>query len=135
MPFRLPTFNLTANIWRYPSTMRNYATPDVVTLCNLTPGRRSFLGITTPSITTPAPRLLMELLCPALTDIRPSLNVNPSWDLVEVPAGTFRWYSVVAVDDIGKGFANEHRIALLAMTCGSATFLDVGNVPYPTPIP
>jgi len=52
----------------------------------------------------------MNLLVPKLVDVRGPQD-TVSADLVEVPAGSGRWYVVVAVDDIGKGFSNEHRTA------------------------
>jgi hypothetical protein len=58
----------------------------------------------------------MQLLLPALTDIRySSLLPSGAWvgDCVEAPAGSGRYYAVWAVDDAGKGFANEHRVAIL----------------------
>jgi hypothetical protein len=54
--------------------------------------------------------MTMNLLLPAKTDVRGPQDVR-SFDMVEVPAGSGRWYSVVFVDDIGRGFANEHRTA------------------------
>jgi hypothetical protein len=51
----------------------------------------------------------------------------PNFDLVEVPAGTGRFYRVQWVDDLGKGFDNEHRFALLLQT---NTFS-----PWPIPMP
>jgi hypothetical protein len=46
---------------------------------------------------------------------------------VEVPAGSGRYYEVVQVDDAGKGFPNEHRIAGLIAT------VDLGMWPVPYP--
>jgi hypothetical protein len=61
------------------------------------------------------------LLLPMLTDIR-SDEKGPGSDWAEVPAGSGRFYQVVYVEDIGKGFSNEHRGAML--------------IPYPPwPIP
>ena len=58
----------------------------------------------------------MFLLLPALTDVRYTGVGGTSdsfYDIVEVPAGSARWYWVLSVDDAGKGFANEHRVAEL----------------------
>lgn len=54
----------------------------------------------------------MNLLLPAGTDIRGPQDTGFA-DSVEVPAGSARWYGVYFVDDIGKGFANEHRTACI----------------------
>jgi hypothetical protein len=57
-------------------------------------------------------RQLMTLLCPALTDLRWQPFYN-QYDVVEVPLGSNRWYFVMDVDDIAKGFTNEHRFAVI----------------------
>lgn len=54
----------------------------------------------------------MYLLLPALTDVRCAVCGAPP-DVIEVPAGSGRCYFVSFVDDISKGFASEHRLALL----------------------
>lgn len=66
----------------------------------------------------------MSLLLPLQTDIR-GLQDTVSQDMVEVPAGSGRWYSVQIVDDIGKGYANEHRSASIFALPGGWT------APYP----
>jgi len=74
------------------------------------------------------------LLLPALTDIRDgSCNLNP--DFVEVPSGSGRWYGVMLVDDVGKGFANEYRAATIGKIWQGID--GVGSYPglfWPTPI-
>jgi hypothetical protein len=45
-------------------------------------------------------------------------------DTVEVPAGSKRYYLIEDVEDLGKGFTNEHRIGLL-----------VPLAPWPSPLP
>lgn len=55
---------------------------------------------------------VMYLLLQAYTDIRGENSVGGA-DTVEVPAGSGRYYTVTWVDDIGKGFSNEHRFACL----------------------
>jgi hypothetical protein len=133
MPFVLPQFPLAINIWRLAGVGGNYAIPDVKTVGNLTPGRRVFLSqATAPSIATYS--FFMELLLPKLTDIRPSWN-GQGPDIVEVPDGSLRFYRVFWVDDIGKGFANEHRFAVL---CYFPSFPQpVGSVGFPigSPVP
>jgi hypothetical protein len=121
MAFSVPTFNLTCNIWRGASGPP--APPSVVAECNLAWGRRvshfpSGLGVD--------PASAMTLLLPVGTDIR-SLVCATGSDWVEVPAGTGRFYVVLGVDDVGKGFPNEHRAALLLPTDNFG--------PWPSPIP
>jgi hypothetical protein len=120
MAFRLPTFNVAVNIWRFGNATTN--PPDVVTTGNLAIGRRVgvLLAYTSTSVTEPGGAWL---LLPANTDIRD--NKAPAGaDTCEVPAGTGRFYSVVWVEDLGLGFFNEHRFAEV-----------VGLGPWPLPFP
>lgn len=74
-------------------------------------------GTTLPGI----PFQTMNLLLPKLTDIRGPQDSTSSQDTltgvtgdyVEAPAGSGRLYVVGFVDDIGKGFPNEHRTATM----------------------
>jgi hypothetical protein len=134
MPYVLPSFPLSINIWHeYSTGSNNYEAPDVVTVCNLSPGKRVMVNGTI-SHTGLIFTYPMEILLPKLTDIRPFNNGIAS-DVCEVPAGSGRTYLVQYVDDIGKGFANEHRFALCYMTFDGLNFADVGDVPYPIPLP
>lgn len=117
MPFTLPTFNLTANLFTFGGP---YVVPRATTLCNLSPGRRVMLDDW---------RLSMFLLCPALTDIRWSVLTSDG-DYVEVPAGSGRWYFVRSLDDVAKGFANEYRVASLQPSANQHTG---GGWPVPMP--
>lgn len=128
MAFVLPNFNLLCDIWT-PDVPNVAAIPigaprSVNNACALVYGRRvnvastggtSFAGIMTQQ---------MNLLFPALFDVRGPQDVT-SFDIVEVPSGSGRWYQVTFVDDIGKGYANEHRSAgILAL---------VASWPHPAP--
>jgi hypothetical protein len=73
------------------------------------------------------------LLLPALTDIRSGLLVVQP-DFVQIPAGSGRWYQVVAVDDIGKGFPNEHRAAQ-CMQVSVLTDAGLSGLLWPVPMP
>lgn len=131
MAFILPTFNLMCNIHSVVAGVNAFR---LSSPCNLAYGRR---------VTFPAGAgeqdggILsnqMDLLLPALTDIRDS-SCGGQMDIVEVPAGSARWYIVVGVDDAGKGFDNEHRVASLLKTWG---FPGNGSGlvnPWPAPIP
>jgi len=120
MSYSLPTFNLTCNVWRNGNATTN--PPDLTPACNLTFGR-----ITSPSagITNGVlvPSNYMFLMVPKLTDIRDHFCASDT-DTVEVPAGSGRFYNVATVDDIGKGFQNEHRCC---------TILKTGVWPQPIP--
>lgn len=120
MPFVVPQMPLVVNIWRNGNPTAN--PPDVITVGNLTPGKR----VTSPPSGTkaiPGPQLLMMVLLPPRTDVRGNEAVGGP-DTVEIPGGTSRFYEVQTVDDIGRGFANEHRFA---------TLLASGTWPSPVP--
>jgi hypothetical protein len=57
-------------------------------------------------------------------------------DFVEVPQGSGRWYVVMNVDDVGKGFPNEFRYATIGKifqgASGSGSFTGLF---WPAPIP
>lgn len=110
MGFTVPNFNLTCNVWRAGNAPP--AAPDETFDCNLAFGRRtaSYQGV----ISTPNEPILSLLLPPA-TDIRGPQCAAPDV-AVEAPAGSGRYYTILGVDDSGKGFPNEHRVALLAWT-------------------
>lgn len=123
MAFVLPTFNTTCNIWHLSINVA--APPDEVDIpCQLRAPSASYIGLLQPSASQV---VCMCILLPPLTDIR-DLNIGggTSTDTVEVPAGTGRYYRVSNVDDIAKGFPNEHRFAIL---------FKVLALPWPTPIP
>jgi hypothetical protein len=113
MSYVIPNFNLNVNIWTGPPIFPPVGAPRVATTCNLTPGRRVMQDST-------GFNALMEILLPALTDIRGGNSATGS-DVVEVPAASGRYYKVLSVDDIGKGFGNEHRIAWIAQSAGFIT--------------
>jgi len=122
MSYVLPTFNLNVNIWRNASGPP--APPAVTTIGNLAWGRRVQTGDVIAAIGTIGGAI--TLLVPAGTDVR---DEGGGWgdDWVEVPAGSGRFYEVLWVDDIGKGFANEHRAAVLIKTAAFGQW----PVPYP----
>lgn len=135
MPFVLPSFPLTINIWHnWLTGVNSYALPDLTSLCNLSPGKRVMYtaekGAAGPSEANNA----MEMLLPPLTDIRPAYNsVNP--DMVECPAGSKRLYLVEWVDDIAKGFANEHRFAVARMVMVDVTWKTGLITTFQVPMP
>jgi hypothetical protein len=126
----IPTMPIVCNIWwNYTPGGNMYVVPDVVNAsCNLSPGKRTFFY--TPSVfTSPVWLCPMELLLPPLTDIRTTDQLTGQTCVVEVPSGSLRFYQVTFVDDIAKGFANEHRFAILHRFNTQLTFIDVGPVP------
>jgi hypothetical protein len=133
--FAPPTFNLTANGWRYLTPVGNPA--DYTTPCNLS-NTKSRAG---PQINIASTRLqyfpATELLVPKGTDIRGYSTTNTG-DCVEVPAGSGRFYAVLWADDVGKGFPNEYRIAAVFPLVGWAlSFINTGwsARTWPAPAP
>lgn len=107
MPFSLPNFNLRCDVYTGPWLTKALRVSDVP--CNLAWGKRvqDFAAFdTAPDESSGSPQ--MVLLTPAGTDLRSKI-ISGQGDVVEVPQGSGRWYGVFAVDDIGKGFDNEHR--------------------------
>jgi hypothetical protein len=112
--FTLPTFNLDVNQWLYPNNPTLSVFPDVslIGASNLAWGRRFNVASTGGTGVAGVLTQGMVLLLFPLTDIA---GVAEGYgDVVEVPAGSGRFYTVQFVDDLGKGFANEHRGALLS---------------------
>jgi hypothetical protein len=144
--YTLPTFNLNVNIWQWGSDVANPADATcvgclvgghhgVVSLGPINPGNLAQVQF---SLKTSGQ--MMCLLVPKGTDLRPPPVTLSQWgSCVEVPAGTLRYYAVIQVDDIGRGFANEHRFALLVPLTGAVQgiFSTSWNQPadWPTPIP
>jgi len=122
MAFVLPTFNLTVDIF-------NAAAPPPIGLPRLTVQAqlRAPQANGTGVVFSVGAVSSSTLLLPPGTDIRDAYCVPiNSADWVEAPQGSGRLYRVIWVDDIARGFANEHRFAILFKTQGQ---------PWPTPIP
>lgn len=122
MAFILPTFNIICNVKTcpVPGVASKPVAPYRLTnhACQLTYGRRTNAMSTGGTLAAGVLSQGMNLLLPAGTDIRGPQD-TVSFDMVEVPAGTGRWYSVFFVDDIAKSFSNEHRTAGLQALEGS----------------
>lgn len=131
MAFTVPTFNLTVDVWNGPWLTKSLR---MSVQGNLTPGRRVqqfWLDFSIPELVLGA--LQMGLLLPAGTDLRTQYQGFPP-DVLEVPAGSGRWYQLVDFDDVGKGFSNEYRFAVI-QKIGNA--LDAALYPglfWPTPV-
>lgn len=119
--YTLPTFNLTVAIYSHGTLPP--VPPRLTSLCNLALGRRMNNVATGGTSSAGVLVNVMWLLLPALTDIRGPVDpVGP--DVVDCPAGSGRLYGVTFVDDSGKGFGNEHRVAILQQLS-----------PWPSPVP
>ena len=124
MSYVLPEFNLAVNIWHWPTIPP--APPDLVTIGNLAFSRRVH-NVTSNTPPFGAGTSASYLLVPALTDVRNGINGHAQPDALEIPAGSGRYYLAGAIEDVGKGFPNEHRVIFAVQT------IDFG--PWPVPIP
>lgn len=134
MSFELPNFNLVCNIYTVTLGANSFRLDSP---CNLAMGKRNALFIGTIVAEDSASNLggfTGQLLLPPGTDIRDQ-SCGGFADLVEVPAGSGRFYGVSCVDDIGKGFDNEHRFATILKTWGFTGNRYGLTDPWPTPIP
>jgi hypothetical protein len=123
----LPQFDVPINIWA-TSPVPAYATPRIVTVCNLftiTNVNQGKTAVTTGQI----------LSLPPLTDIRVACNSGAGKaDVIEVPAGSGRTYAVNQVDDLNKNLPSEFRWASVGQNLNGFTFSDVGLLPWPQPL-
>lgn len=130
MGFRVPTFNIQCRVWSRsavpagPVITANLGADRGRLDCQLRAAGKQSTGQDEPHVLV----FLWMLLLPAGSDIRDWA----SWDgvaidqpdLVEVPVGSERYYTVAQVDDVAKGFANEYRVAFI-----------VKNAYWPIPAP
>ncbi len=135
MSFTVPTFNLVCNVFTGPWLTKVLRIPDLP--CNLALGRRvqtwEFIDAQSDYL-----RVCPHLLVPALSDVRDSSTESPAgqyYDVIEVPSGSGRWYRVNAVDDVGKGFSNEHRMVGLTKILEWTDPVNYAGAKWPTPIP
>lgn len=130
MSYVLPQFNLLCNVSSGVGGGLQYAVPGGLPrltnlLCALVYGTRVNVATSGGTGQPGVPVQCMSLLVPAFTDVRGLENQLGSCDAVECPSGSGRWYSAVWVDDIGKGWPNEHRTVMLLPMVG------VWFPPYP----
>lgn len=118
--FRTPAFNLTCNIYdgsgvNYPPLYWVGGTPRISgQACALSHGRLSSRVSSQGGNFLQVPVTIMQLLLPKGTDVRGvESNIAYGLDQVECPVGSGRFYCVTSVDDVGKGYANEYRLAFM----------------------
>jgi hypothetical protein len=120
----LPNFNILCNIYTYEPLSPTWPAipldaPRLANVaCALVYGRRVNVMSTGGTLIPGVPIQAINLLLVKLTDIRGPQD-NFGQDVVECPAGSGRWYGVAYVDDIGKGYVNEHRTACLFAIAGT----------------
>ncbi len=129
MAFVVPNFNLLCKIGTsatagFPATLPPFSIRLASQMCALVFGHRVNVFASGGTAAQGYPVMGMSLLLPVGTDVRGSESGTGILDVVECPVGTGRWYQVIQVDDIGKGYANEHRSAAILA-------LPVWVPPYP----
>lgn len=132
MAFTVPQFPITCDIYTGPWLTRVFR---LTSPCNLAQGRRGTVlpdEENTTSIQKTGP---MYVLLPALTDVRSLVQGIPDNDLVELPSGSGRWYIVLYVDDVAKGFSNEHRYAMLNQVSENLNHTSYAGLNWPIPMP
>lgn len=133
MAYVQPDYNILANLFSValPSSL-SFRTQ---TVCNLALGRRVNFPVGA-GVGSSFGGFYMTLLVPPLTDIRDGMCApGNNGDVVEVPAGSGRWYTCLGVDDVGKGFTNEHRAAALGKIGAYGQWVALGIPWWPAPIP
>lgn len=107
MAFVVPNFNITCNVWHSP-VIPPVGLPAIAGLaCQLTmDGRIITTGL------GGGLRSVMLLKVPSGTDLRGQFS-STSRDTVECPAGSGRYYTCWAVDDVSRGFANQYRLGFI----------------------
>lgn len=113
MAFVVPAFPITVAFWRHGNATSN--PPDVTSVGNLSPGRIvSASQSDVDLVGGPDPvQQCMWLRLPKGTDVQSESN-GIGGDTCECPYTSGRFYYVINVDDIGGGFTNEHRFAVIA---------------------
>lgn len=129
MAFRPPTFILLCDIYRNQGTGGTYGAPDLSVLVNLSIGQRSLFltsGV--------GQSVWREVMFPKNTDVRGRWNLVAP-DLLEIPSGSKRFYLAQDVEDVGKGFPNEYRLAAAQYLANGNSTLAGGPYPAPVPLP
>lgn len=133
MAFVVPAMPLTVGIYNGPYVGRVFR---LFSPANLSTGRASRSSAFDD---TGFPGILgtdRNLLLPSGTDIRDfACGLSYPYDIVEVPDGSGRWYAVGMVDDVGKGFPNEYRMAYLTKLCDTVDPNNNIGSNWPIPIP
>jgi len=113
MGYKLPTFNITVNVWRSTNPVTN--PPDANPIANFAQGRRT-LGGNFESPTSPREFYASSyLLLPKGTIIKGDTDtLDDSGDTVEIAAGDLLYYHVLHQERVALGFDNEHVVAVVA---------------------
>lgn len=117
----VPDLNIMVNVWTGTSLPPNPKRTSYA--CNLQYAKRFDARM---AVVESGSLAVMLLNLPPHSDVRSRCCTAVS-DLVEVPAGSGRYYDVLAVDDVSKGFPEEYRIAVIIQSTTVAL--------WPIPIP
>lgn len=132
MSFVVPQFPIVCDIYSGPWSTRVLRV--AAASCNLAWGRRVDAKLNVSPFDNQG-MSTMTLLLPSGTDVR-DLRCGAVEDVLECPSGSGRWYQCVGVDDIGKGFPNEHRGAIIqAIFDGAGGTGTYPGLLWPAPIP
>lgn len=132
--YTLPDFNLTANVWtaelnslsarwsfQPPTRARDFQTPAQVYIQQRASVSSYAIPFRDGSNVTAGVLVRIDLRVPKGTFLRYPLpnNLDGSsvFDLVEVPAGSGKFYFVVLVVPVHQGFTNEYLMAVLIPYC------------------
>lgn len=126
MPFAPPALPLTCNVFQAQGGQ--LAPPAGPTQVNVPCALRLLKTAYAVGLGGASAAPIVFLLLSKQTDVRPPHAPGVRGDAVEVPAGSGRFYSVTAVDDVAKGFPNEYRLATMTYSPNR-----VGWWPFPTP--
>lgn len=131
MSFAVPAFPLVCGIWTGPYLSMVFRDSKE---CNLAMGRRAYQNYLVAQGPTQVFGASPSLLLPAGTDVRDASTASGD-DMIEVPIDSGRWYQVTCVEDVGKGFDNEYRVATLAKASELINSELFPGLFWPTPIP
>lgn len=132
MAFFVPEMPLAVAVYDGPWLAKAYR---FSTVCNLAPGVRTYPFVEDFDPESQPFLIPTTVLFPAHSDIRDWSTGAPSPDILEIPEGSGRWYCVVNVDDLGKGFSNEHRVVIAVKIFFALNAGHYFGLEWPTPIP
>lgn len=132
MAFTVPTFNIVCEVWSGPWLTKSFRFESD---CNLAFGRRVQQQALDDAVAEVAVgSVQMGLLLPKGTNIRDNNQGYPN-DIFEVPAASGRWYQLIAYDDVGGGFENEYRLAVIVKISQYVDPVLYAGLQWPLPCP
>lgn len=113
MPFKVPTFNLTCDI--YTANDLGINPPRLADVPCQWRGIAKLTALDSVFAVSGPPAISTEILLPAGTDVRGSVDgaLEQEDDIILSVFGVTRPFYVLDVYDVARGFANEYRIAVV----------------------